>query len=51
MKKEQLFLSTIADDAAETAKRYGLGLEIAEFCTAYSMDDRFDEVKPAVARP
>ena len=50
MKKEKLYISTIADDAAETAKRYGLGLEIAEFCTAYNMDDHYNEVKPAVDR-
>ena len=29
MKKDQLFLSTIAPDAAEEARRHGLGLEIA----------------------
>ena len=34
MKKENIYLSTIATDAAKTAKEYGFGLEIAEYCTA-----------------
>ena len=37
----KLYLSTIADDAAELASRHGFGLEIAEFCTAYNMDTDF----------
>ena len=37
MKKDQLFLSTIAPDAAEEARRHGLGLEIAEYCTAWNI--------------
>lgn len=36
--KDKLYLSTIADDDYEMAARYGLGLEIAEFCTAMNMD-------------
>jgi len=42
MKKDQLFLSTIAPDAAEEARRHGLGLEIAEYCTAWNMDEQFE---------
>ena len=38
MKKEQLFLSTIDPNAGKTAREYGLGVEIAEYCTAVNMD-------------
>ena len=41
--KERLFVSTIADDAVEMAYKNGVGLEIAEFCTAANMDDNFAE--------
>jgi len=40
---EKLYISTIADDAAELARKFGLGLEIADFCTALNMDTDFDE--------
>ncbi len=43
MKKEIIYLSTIAADAEQTAKKYGLGLEIAEYCTAWNMDEKFPE--------
>ena len=36
------YISTVAMDAVETAKKYGFGLEIAEFCTALNMDMGFD---------
>ena len=39
---ERLYISTIADDAVELARRYTLGLEIAEFCTAFNMDTDFN---------
>lgn len=38
IKRENVFVSTVADDAVKTAERFGLGLEIAEFCTASNMD-------------
>lgn len=41
MKREQVFLSTIAPDAGVLALRYGVGLEIAEFCTASNIDHGF----------
>ena len=41
MKKENLFLSSIAPDAGAVAREQGLGIEIAEFCTAWNMDDEF----------
>jgi len=50
MRREKLFLSTIAQDAADTARQFGLGLEIAEFCTAWNMDDEFAAVDPVVRR-
>lgn len=34
MKKSQLFLSTIDENAFSLAKEYGIGVEIAAFCTA-----------------
>ena len=48
MKKQQLFLSTIDKNAGKTARKYGLGLEIADFCTAMNMDTLFDVVRPTV---
>ena len=50
MIKEKIYLSTTASDASEIARRYGLGIEIAEYCTAWNMDDKFDEVHPKVMR-
>lgn len=39
--REKIYVSTIAEDAVDTAVKYGLGLEIAEFCTAANMDGDF----------
>ena len=39
MDKNELYLSTIDPRAGEIARKYGLGLEIAEFCTALNMDE------------
>ncbi|MCL2046050.1 MAG: sugar phosphate isomerase/epimerase [Oscillospiraceae bacterium] len=39
---DKLYISTVAENAAELAKKHGLGLEIAEFCTAYNMDNDFE---------
>ena len=33
MRKDQIYLSTIASDAVRLAKEYGVNLEIAEYCT------------------
>lgn len=38
---KRLYLSTVADDAPKTAEEFGLGLELAEFCTASNMDRDF----------
>ena len=48
MKKEKIYISTVAEGAADCAKQYGLGLEIAEYCTAYNMDDFFPETDKIV---
>ena len=48
LKKELFYLSTIDPQASHLARRYGLGLEIAEYCTAWNMDERFDEPHAAV---
>ena len=48
LKKENIYLSTIASDAVHMAREYGLGLEIAEYCTAWNMDEKFDELHPKV---
>ena len=41
-------LSTIDPDAHMTAEKYGLELEIAEYCTAWNLDDKLAETDPAV---
>ena len=42
MNREKIYLSTIAPDAPYFARKYGFGLEIAEYSTAWNMDRRFD---------
>ena len=42
MRREKIYLSTIASDAPFYAREYGFGLEIAEFCTAWNIDRRFE---------
>ena len=41
MEKTKIYLSTIAPDAETLAREYGFGLEIAEYCTAWNMDEQF----------
>lgn len=36
---DRLYISTIADDCDTLARSYGVGLEIADFCTAVNMDE------------
>lgn len=36
--RERLYAATMADDAVQIAEKYGIGLEIDEFCTASNMD-------------
>lgn len=48
MKSTHLFLSTIDPEAQSLARQYGLGLEIAEYCTAWNMDEHYPETHEAV---
>ena len=48
LNKENIYLSTIAPDAAETARKWGVNLEVAEFCTAWNMDREFPAVNKTV---
>lgn len=41
MKQTQLYLSTVDENAPSLCRKYGLGLELAEFCTAWNLDDEF----------
>jgi len=50
MKREQLYLSTIGEDAVPAAREFGLGLELAQFCQAAYLDQRRGEVEDDVAR-
>ena len=50
MNKEQIYLSTIASDAVRVAKEYGVNLEIAEYCTAWNMDEKFSAIDPVVRK-
>ena len=50
MKKENIYISTIASDAVPLAREYGFGLEIAEFCTAWNMDEKFAGVDSVVKK-
>ena len=50
MRKEQSYLSTIASDAVRVAKEYGVNLEIAEYCTAWNMDEKFSAIDPVVRK-
>ncbi len=49
MKREQLYLSTIDEKAHLLAKKYGLGLELAEFCTAWNLDEKREETDRIIA--
>lgn len=49
MNPSQLYLSTIDPLAGNIARREGLGVEIAEFCTAINADDLFEETNASVA--
>ena len=48
MDKTKLYISSTASDAHDVAEQCGLGIEIAEYCTAWNMDDKFSEVHPKV---
>ena len=48
MKRDKWYISTIDEKAQNLASEYGLGIEIAEYCTAWNMDEHFAEVDPEV---
>ena len=50
MRKELFYLSTISPDAPCVAREYGFGLELAEFCTAWNMDEKFTHVDSVVKK-
>lgn len=44
----KFYLSTIDPNAPALARRYGLGIEIAQYCTAWNMDEKFPETDAEV---
>ena len=50
MNRENIYISTIATDAVRVAKEYGVNLEIAEYCTAWNMDQKFTGVDGVVKK-
>lgn len=44
----RFYISTIDPQAQDVALEYGLGLEIAEFCTAWNMDEKYSETDEIV---
>lgn len=46
--RERLYLSTIDPKAGSLARQYGLGVEIASFCTARNMDEGLSEAEEAL---
>ncbi|MGN1016816.1 MAG: sugar phosphate isomerase/epimerase family protein [Faecousia sp.] len=48
MKREKIFLSTIDPKAGDLARELGLGVEIAEYCTAWNMDREFPQTDAGV---
>lgn len=48
MNCNQLYLSTIDPKAGALARKYGLGVEIADYCTAMNMDESFEATDAAL---
>ncbi len=44
----KFYLSTIDPAASALARKYGIGLEIAQYCTAWNMDEKFAETDAEV---
>lgn len=44
----EYYLSTIDENAHLLAKQYGLGIEIAEFCTPWFLDTEFEQIDPVI---
>lgn len=45
MERNMLYLSTTAPDAPRLSRAYGLGLELAEFCTAWNLDEKLPQTR------
>lgn len=50
MNPSKVYLSTIAKDSGSVSKEWGLGLEIAQFCTAVNIDENFDSTDREIRR-
>lgn len=50
MNFDWLYLSTTDENAHLLAKQYGLGLEIAEYCTAWNLDEKHAETDALVRK-
>ena len=50
MERKNLYLSSIGADACACAQAFGVGMELAQFCTARNMDEGFDEVSDDLTR-
>ena len=48
MEREKIYLSTIDPQAQILARAHGLGLEIAEFCTAWNLEEHWQETEASV---
>lgn len=48
MNKENYYISTIDPKAHEVAEKFGFGLEIAQYCTAWNMDVEFERTDAQV---
>ena len=48
MKKENLYISTVDENAHVLARQYGLGLELAEYCTPWFLDREFESTDKLV---
>ena len=48
MNRSKIYLSTIDENSHTVAKEYGLGIEIAEFCTPWFLDTEFDQIDPKI---
>lgn len=46
--KERIYLSTVDENAAKLAKEQGFGIELAQFCTAWNLDEKRHEVEENV---
>jgi sugar phosphate isomerase/epimerase len=50
MNRNNIYISTVAPDACEMAREHGFGLEIAEYCTAWNMDEHFESTHASVSK-